>query len=507
MNILLSWLGNTDLNAAMGKLEDGDMGPIYPAIICKKHKFDSVWLLSNYTSSEEAIFKSWIEDVTEKEVQIEHVEMPDPTNFERIFNFARLVIKKALKRCGEDSNLTYHLSPGTPAMAAIWIILAKTSIPKANLVKSSKSHNPLDDVIFPFNLFADYTPEQHHESDKNISNYIERTSINLEDFKEILHRSEIMQSVIDKAIRHSRHTYSVLILGETGTGKELIAQAIHNASKKHLKRNGQCIAVNCGAIAENLVESELFGCIKGAYTGAVAPRPGHIQSADGGTLFLDEIGELPLSAQVKLLRVLQERKVTKVGDQKAVSVNFRLVCATHRNLVEEVKAGRFREDLFHRIAVGLITLPPLRDRPDDIIILADHFLSKIKDIYILRNKELSANARNYLKQQKWPGNIRELESTLIRASLTSSNNVINEDDLKEALFDFSQETTDNILNRPLGNGFKAEDLIKDIKKHYAQRAWDESDGAITKAGKELLGLNSFQTLYKWHPNLWGKKTP
>lgn len=495
MKILLSWIGKADLDAASGISSRGN-GPIYQAVTSEK--YDSIWLLTDYGVQKADDYVKWISEFVTTPPVVEHIKLTNPTHYGQIFEGARDIVKKCRDMHGSDSSLTYHVSPGTPAMQAIWIVLAKTFYP-ATIIQSSEQSG-VTEVNFPFDIAADYLPELIRESDNYISSYADGTSSTLAEYAKIIHRSKTMMSVIAKATKHSRHTYPVLILGETGTGKELIADAIHAASN----RKGRLIPVNCGAIPENIVESELFGSIKGAFSGAVEKRDGLIMAANNGTLFLDEIGELPLSAQVKLLRVLQEKKVTKVGDKTYEVVDFRLVCATHRNLVEEVKAGRFREDLFHRIAITLITLPPLRERQEDINLLADHFLSEIKiKTPFLKNKEFSAAARNFLKQQPWPGNIRELQSTIIRAALSSTQNTISEIDFKESLFDFSDKVSDDVLNRQLGNGFKAEELLESIKKHYSQRAWDEADGKIKKAA-ELLGIKNYQTLYTWHSDLWKK---
>lgn len=489
MNILFSWIDFIDIKAASGDCSKGN-GPLYQAII--SGSYDFVWLLSDWEEQKTSQYVQWISGFSRTPIVTEQIKLTNVMHYGDIYESARRVVEKCLET-NSGSRLTYHLSPGTSAMAAIWLLLAKTTLP-ATLIQSSIEKGVVP-VNFPFNLAADYLPELIRETDNNISNYVELTYNNLDDFKKIIHRSKPMQRVINNAIRHSTHTYSVLILGETGTGKELIAQAIHNASSKQHKRCGHCIPVNCGAISDNIVESELFGSVKGAFTGA-EDRLGYILAAHNGTLFLDEIGELPLSAQVKLLRVLQERKVTKVGTKEPISVDFRLVCATHRNLVEEVRAGRFREDLFHRIAIALILVPPLRERPDDINLLADHFLSEIRQNPFLNKKSFSVDARNYLKEQLWPGNIRELQNTIIRAALSASQDVIKASDLREALFDFSPNTTVDVMNKPLGNGFKAEEMIDDIKEHYAKRAWTESGGR-KKIAADLLGIKNYQTLSKW----------
>lgn len=216
-----------------------------------------------------------------------------------------------------------------------------------------------------------------------------------------------MQRLVAKARRLAVHDVPVLIQGESGTGKELLAKAIHAASSRKTK---PFIAVNCGAIPTELLETEFFGHEKGAFTGAMVSRIGHFEAADSGTLFLDEIGELPLPAQVKLLRVLQEQKLQKLGSSKSISVNTRIIAATNRNLIEDLAAGKFREDLFHRLAIGVIQLPPLRERQGDLNPLIDVALNRLnresRSLVGWKEKKLSAGARNLLVQHPWPGNIR-----------------------------------------------------------------------------------------------------
>lgn len=210
---------------------------------------------------------------------------------------------------------------------------------------------------------------------------------------------------------------SVLISGETGVGKELVASAIHAWSprvRKHL------ISINCAALPENLVESELFGHVKGAFSGALSDRKGRFDAADGGTIFLDEIGELPLSVQAKLLRVLQGGFIQRVGSDREHRVDVRVIAATNRNLFDEVQAGRFRADLFHRISVYPILVPPLRDRGNDILILAGFFLESMKPRIAANTIRLSGEAQTALLSYSWPGNVRELEHTLERAALKAS---------------------------------------------------------------------------------------
>ncbi|MCB5187350.1 sigma-54 dependent transcriptional regulator [Methylobacillus caricis] len=236
-------------------------------------------------------------------------------------------------------------------------------------------------------------------------------------------RSQALLNLIEKI---SASNATALIIGETGTGKELIARHIHALSTR---RDGPFQAINCGAFSETLVESELFGYERGAFTGAVSSKTGWFESANGGTLFLDEIGDLPQSTQVKLLRVLQEREVVRLGSRKPTPIDVRLIAATNVDLEEAVRAGRFREDLYYRIKVVPVDLPPLRERPGDILPLVEHFLSVYKSRLHTEIPKLAPETIQQLLEYPWPGNIRELENVIHRALLISTSGTLSPKDL------------------------------------------------------------------------------
>ncbi len=240
-------------------------------------------------------------------------------------------------------------------------------------------------------------------------------------FKDIVTRSPKMQTVLRNAEKAATSTIPALIEGESGVGKELIARAIHGQSERRAR---PFVAVNCGAIPDNLVESILFGHEKGAFTGATEKHSGKFLEASGGTLFLDEIGELPMAAQVKLLRAIQEGEVEPVGGRKPVKVDVRIISATNRNLIEDVKHGRFREDLFYRLHVFPITVPPLRERAEDIPDLVRHFLARIAAEEGKRVRGVSAEALTLLGRHRWPGNVRQLENAVFRAVVLAEGDTI-----------------------------------------------------------------------------------
>lgn len=233
----------------------------------------------------------------------------------------------------------------------------------------------------------------------------------------LVFQDQKMASVVKLADQVAPSEASILITGESGTGKEVIAHYVHSRS---LRRDKPFISVNCAAIPENLLESELFGHEKGAFTGAVARRIGKFEEADGGTLLLDEISEMDIRLQAKLLRAIQEREIDRVGGKTPVKVNIRIIATSNRDLQAEARAGRFREDLFYRLNVVNLQLPPLRERPADIVALADHFAARYAKQNGLAQKTISAEARRFLGQHRWSGNVRELENTMHRAVLLST---------------------------------------------------------------------------------------
>jgi len=241
--------------------------------------------------------------------------------------------------------------------------------------------------------------------------------------------SAAMRRIADMLPRLALHASTILIMGESGVGKEKVALELHNSDPKSAAK--PFIAVNCGAITESLMEAELFGYEKGAYTGADRTKRGVFEQADGGTLFLDEIGEMPLAMQVKLLRVIQERSIVRVGGEAPIPVNLRLVCATHRNLKQMVEQGTFREDLFYRINVIQLRIPPLRERKEDILWFADLFLEQYAARHGVKKKFLHPNAELALLDYPWPGNVRELKHAIERAYILNNNETLMAENLFE----------------------------------------------------------------------------
>ena len=316
-------------------------------------------------------------------------------------------------------------------------------------------------------------------------------------YGELTGQSEQMRHVYQVIDAVAPSNASVLILGESGTGKELVARAIHSLS---LRRDQPFVAVNCGAMPEALLESELFGHVRGAFTGADKDKKGLIEAADGGTVFLDEIGEMPPSMQVKLLRVLQERKYRRVGGTDEASSNIRVIAATNRDLPKQVGDGKFREDLFYRLNVIPVRMPALRERVEDIPIIAEYFLSKYGREMNKTVDGFAPEAMTALCAYPWPGNVRELENVVERSVALQSNYRIEFSTLPQHLRDGRPATP-----RPgdpvgdTGAGFNLERHLQDIERSHLERALDRAGGVQTRAA-DVLGLSfrQFRYLMKKH---------
>ena len=304
------------------------------------------------------------------------------------------------------------------------------------------------------------------------------------DFSDIVGKSPSIRRVYDMIQTVAETDSSVLITGKSGTGKELVARSLHSKSKR---QNKPFVAVNCGAIAENLIESELFGHKKGAFTGAISDKEGLIKAADGGTLFLDEISELPLPLQVKFLRALQEKEITPVGSTVSSPVNVRIIASTNRELKEEIKSGKFREDLYYRLNVIEIPLPSLKEREEDIPLLADHFLDKYRTEMNKNIKGIDGEAIRALVSYEWKGEVRELENVIERAVIFCKNEFITLRDLPEAL----SSTSSTVDFSKLGS---LEEAIKRFEKEYILKALESNKNDKEKTSELLhVGLS---TLYR-----------
>lgn len=292
------------------------------------------------------------------------------------------------------------------------------------------------------------------------------------DFNGLLGTSEVMRDIFTRIEKIAPTDANILILGENGTGKDLIAGAVH---EKSMRKNGPFVKVDVGALTESLFESELFGHKKGAYTDAREDRTGRIEAANGGTLFLDEIGNISLHQQAKLLTVLQNREVTPLGSNKPVAVDIRLICATNLPMPELANEQRFRKDLIYRINTVDITVPPLRNRKDDVPLLSNYFLSLYSEKYLRSGIKLTSSALEKLKNYRYPGNVRELQYAIERAVIMTDKDLIDENDIIFSPIEYVQETVET----------EGETRLSNIEKKTILKVIEKNNGNITKAAREL----------------------
>ncbi|MCF7989109.1 MAG: sigma-54 dependent transcriptional regulator [Thiohalocapsa sp.] len=492
LDVLVCWLGATDLKASRNET-NGD-GPV--ANVLAARPFDAVHLLTNYPTQNVVPFLSWLEQRTGHAAQVHYHKLVSPTDFEEIFPACRKTLKALQADYPDGLRLTFHISPGTPAMATTWIILSETEFP-ATLVESSLQRG-VRDVNLPISLTAEWLPSYIRNRDARLEGAAPELPPVAAQFKDILHHSEVMKKVIYMASKVAPRSVPVLLEGESGTGKELFAKAIHAAS---LRADEPFVPINCGAIPHELIESILFGHVKGAFSGAASNQVGKFEAADGGTLFLDELGELPTAAQVRFLRVLEDGEVWPIGAKFPKKVSVRIIAATNRSLLDEISEGRFREDLFYRLAVAVIRLPPLRHRREDVKLLINHLLAKVnnesQDEPGFKDKKLSLEGQKILLGHTWPGNVRELLNTLRRLAVWSEGQMISGEEARECLLAnlASRDGRDGVLGREIGQGFDLNALLDSVERHYVEKAWLES-GKRKKEAAALLGIPNYQTFSK-----------
>ena len=472
------------------------LGPLRQAL--ETDRYDLLVLLSDHARAESEAYLEWALAGRLTERHLSEAVLSSPTNFGEIFLAARAVLKEVVPSLPKEHELTFHLSPGTPAMAAIWLLLSKTIFP-AKLLESSREHG-VREVVVPFDIAAEFVADLGKRRDVELREFAASLPPDAPEFRDICQRSRVMKRTVARVRRIAGHDVPTLIEGESGTGKELLARAIHRASSRGA---GPFIAVNCGAIPEGLVESELFGYKKGSHGHAYQDRRGYFSAANEGTLFLDEVGELPLGSQVKLLRVLQEGEVTPLGATRPQRIDVRIVAATNRSLVQEVRDGRFRADLFYRLAVAVLNLPPLRKREGDTGQLIDVFLAEANASLARRKgrqKNISAAARNLLLQHSWPGNVRELQNTIRRAHIWASSRTISAEDIRESLFPATRAGAHTFTEYDLDGETALPEFLDTISKRAIDEALSRTSGNKTQAAS-LLGMGSYQTLTNWMKRL------
>ena len=490
--VLLAWIGQTDLDCANGSRPGP--GPIGSVVAARP--FDALVLLSNYAPAQNRAFVDWLAKTDAPPVHLRTEHLDDPTDYGAIHGAAVRALDYARETFGTDAHLSIHVSPGTPVMQAVWVLLAKTRYP-AELIQSHEKMG-VRTVSVPFDIAAEYVPALLRETDNKLTRLTAGLPPESPEFDRILGRSPSMDRARARSRRIAPHDVTVLIEGESGTGKELFARAIHAESRRC---RGPFEEVNCGALPEGLVESLLFGHARGAFSGAVREHAGHFEAASGGTLFLDEIGELPLPAQVKILRALQEKTVRRLGSDKSIAVDVRVIAATNRDLRADVAAGRFREDLYYRLATGVIRLPPLRERQGDLTPLIDHFLAvanrKFADQPGVEQKTLSPPARNLLLRHPWPGNVRELQATIDRLVLWAPGATVAAEDVREECCSRRLATSQPICSvGASATGWSCQPWLP-ISPATTWNARSLRRTGTRPKPPSLIGLASYQTLTNW----------
>ncbi|MFQ3573064.1 MAG: sigma-54 dependent transcriptional regulator [Thermodesulfovibrionales bacterium] len=432
------------------------------------------------------------------------------------------VVKKALEPLGYDVRAENTIENGKKALGDYNLVLLDMVLPDGNgieLLREIKEKSPETLVIIitahgrmesainamkegaydylekPFDIEELIIVIKRAFTDISIRKELSTLRHQIEDKfpVHIIGKSKAMLKLFKEIGKVAAKDVIVLITGESGTGKELVARAIHNNS---LRRFNPFIAINCASIPKDLLEAELFGFEKGAFTGALEKRIGKIQSAAGGTLFLDELSELDINLQAKILRFLQENEFSPIGSDKTIKGDVRIIGATNRDLKSCVKNGTFREDLFYRFNVIEITIPPLRDRRDDILLLARHFLSQSIKIFDLPPKDFSRSAIRAMLEYDWPGNVRELENLVKRASILSKSSLIEKRDLFYedskciSIKDFLESRLENYITKMarINNSNLYETVIKEVEKALFSVVIKKTEGNQTQASK-VLGIN------------------
>jgi len=484
-DILVSWIGNADITGAGNTPVTGPL-----ASILRYRPFQAAYLLHNQKEQPIYDFIGSLSEEFDTDLIPEKAHISSPVHFADIYSSLDSLMARVVES-HPGANLYIQLTSGTSVMASVSILAGKTKYPASFLQSSPEQGVELVDI--PFDIAADFLPGIEGSLDQTLSQLIANQVPSTAAFDHIITQDLLMQRLKERAALLAARDVPVLIHGETGTGKELFARAIHNSSSRS---NQSFLSLNCGAIPSELVDSTLFGHVKGAFTGAVTNKAGVFEEANGGTLFLDEFGDLPKDAQVRLLRVLQDGTYSPVGAVEERTADVRLIVATNKDLPKEIAAGRFREDLFYRVAIGVINLPPLRHRQGDRGLLAESLLDQINSEAQsqpgYKDKKLSAGAKNLILNHPWPGNVRELYATILRASLWGGGEQITELDLKEAMLTMPSKS-DDILERDISQGVEIKEILGEVETRYIERALDFSQGKKQRAA-DLLGFKNYQTL-------------
>lgn len=486
MNVIFSWLGNSDLRAVN---QTGKLGPVADALLHMDEQIDRAVLMFDYEDGQQQVgfdYHTWLSKRLKEtgkavEVVLELVPKGDPTSFTWVFDAMRGIVTK-----NESGNTTsarhYLVGPGTSTMATCTILIARISACAGHSWQvDEQSERGYRRLELPVGLLTDAPDPCSAQADgwnKTLGSSVTGPIV----------RSHSTKRAWELGARAAQSHWPVLILGGTGTGKEVLAQYIHERSRLE----GALISLNCGAFPESLIESELFGHKKGAFTGATINRPGAFEAAAGGTLFLDEVGELPLQAQTRFLRVLQEMKVVRLGDHEERKLDCRIIAATHRDLFKAVQDGRFRADLYYRLAGLVIELRNLDERREDLEALIESFWGEtVATNPGFPGRELSEEARQRLLAHAWPGNVRELKATLVRAAFLAADPRVTAAVIELALahpgndhgLALDQPRPAPRADQPSGVSMKEQ--IKRYQRQLVEQALEQAQGNKSRAARNL----------------------
>jgi len=413
-------------------------------------------------------------------IRVFNIKIQDPTDYEELYLHMNKLCQEVMEKHG-GTNPKYYIATasGTPQMQTIWVLLSQSGLVPSTLLKITPPRflKPHHGAVSEINLSLDKFPNILPTSPKRseiAATYLRKEKLEAEREQLVLEFSQYrmigksarLSMIMDTIKAASKYDSAVLIQGETGTGKELVARAIHFNSARQME---PFLIINCAAIPETLVESELFGHEKGAFTGAIQQKKGKFELANKGTIFLDEIGDMPLPAQAKILRVLQDFEITRVGGVKPIKADARVIAATNRDLAGFITEGKFREDLYYRLKVIDIQMPPLRDRKEDIPLLVECFLNNHNQRY-RQQKQLSREAMRRILDYSWPGNIRELENTIERAFVLSKGSVIKETDMPPEMSSSRPSFKEVALLHPLKIPIPPDGLDLDACLHDLEKA-------------------------------------
>jgi len=483
MKILLAFVGNRDPYYIDEKTNEQTDGPILSLLSLRKFEGIELFYTTDkalYAERAEEAWKAIIKKHPSMKVQLWKSNISDPISHREIMSELRRCIA-AIQRQFEGADYFIYVSPGTPQMHSAWLLLAGSDEIPAKLLQTrdprqqKEGQKPIEEIDPKANWFPHIAVLKH---DLKFDLAIDRADVQKAIAEaSLIGSTETIKYITDNVAKAARSDACFLISGESGTGKEVLAQFIHQIS---LRRDKNFIAVNCSALPDNLIESELFGYEKGAYTGATKAKPGKFKIADKGTLFLDEIGDMSLSAQVKILRAIQEKTIEPLGSIKSEKVDVRIIAATNKDLKESIQKGLFREDLYYRINVIPIKLKPLRERRQDIGILANYFVQKLSEKKGVQ-KILTSEALQMLCKYSWPGNIRELRNAMERAYISADKETITPDHC------ILGHHADNAFSLPeFVDEFKLEDHIEKYRTALIDKALKQTKNQREAA--RLLGV-------------------